>query len=194
MTSQRQILANRRNAGRSTGPRSSTGKGRSSKNSLKHGLSVNLRAIGVEQIELLAHAFEGDQADERTRERARKLARATVDLERVTQYKLSLTERIILVGRLNRSYWPNQLDPIIFTIREMRQIDRALKGGRRPRLRRVNPPLPLPPDEPARLSEAFRRALPELLAIERYERVFLARFTGTLRSMFQTMPYAARQG
>ena len=188
MTSERQLQANRRNAARSSGPRSGAGKGRSSKNALRHGLSVDVRTIRVEEIELLARELAGEQADERTLKDAHNLADAAVDLERVTQYKLSLVERILLVGRLNRSYWPNQLDPIIFTTREMRQIERALKGGRRPRLRRIKPPLPLPHFEPARLSEAFCRAVPELLAVERYERAFLVRFIVALRSMFQRVP------
>lgn len=184
MASERQLQANRRNSARSTGPRSRAGKGRSSKNSLRHGLSIDLR-IRVEEIELLAREFADDHSDERILKDIQKLAQATSDLERVTRYKLSLVERVLLVGRLNRSYWPNQFDPIIFTAREVRQIDRALNGSRMPRLRRIKPPLPLPPNEPARLSEAFRRAIPELLAVERYERAFLARFIVALRSMFR---------
>ena len=40
MTSQRKIAANRRNARRSTGPRTLTGKARSSRNALRHGLTI----------------------------------------------------------------------------------------------------------------------------------------------------------
>jgi hypothetical protein len=38
------------------------------------------------------------------------------------------------------------------------------------------------------LAEAFRRTLPVLELIDRYEREASARFTGALRHMFQTMP------
>ena len=40
MTSDRQVAANRKNAERSTGPRSAAGKARSSRNPMKHGLSA----------------------------------------------------------------------------------------------------------------------------------------------------------
>ncbi|MBR1152808.1 hypothetical protein [Bradyrhizobium sp. JYMT SZCCT0428] len=183
MTSARQIEANRCNAARSTGPRSRSGKKRSSTNAFRHGLSVDLPAIRGEEFELVVGLLADYQVDERARKDAQNLARATVELERVTQYKLSLIERVALVGRLNRSYWLNQLDSIIFSTREMRQIDRALKGGRMPRLRRIKPLPSLPPDEPERLSEAFRRAVPELLAVERYERTSVARFIRALHAM-----------
>lgn len=51
MATQSQIEANRRNARRSTGPRSTEGKARSSQNALKHG--IRSRAIISSQIELL---------------------------------------------------------------------------------------------------------------------------------------------
>ena len=69
----------------------------------------------------------------------------------------------------------------------MRKIDRVLKGGKVLRLRRVKPPLPLPHENAARLSEAYRRALPALVTIDRYEKEFFARFVGALRRMLQSM-------
>jgi prepilin signal peptidase PulO-like enzyme (type II secretory pathway) len=63
------------------------------------------------------------------------LAHAAVDLERATQHKLSLIQRILLVGRLNRPYWPNQLDPIIFTTGKCGK--QGVQNGRMPRLRRL---------------------------------------------------------
>lgn len=41
MASEKQLAANRRNAQSSTGPRTRSGKARSSQNALKHGLSAN---------------------------------------------------------------------------------------------------------------------------------------------------------
>lgn len=43
MATEKQIAANRRNATRSTGPRTAAGKQRSSQNSLKHGLTAHTR-------------------------------------------------------------------------------------------------------------------------------------------------------
>jgi hypothetical protein len=55
MTSERKIQANRRNAQRSTGPRSRKGKRRVSKNALRHGLATRIlddpeKLVQVEQL------------------------------------------------------------------------------------------------------------------------------------------------
>ena len=51
MTSQRQLVANRANALRSTGPRSIVGKNRSSQNAVKHGLTANKALLPGENPE-----------------------------------------------------------------------------------------------------------------------------------------------
>jgi hypothetical protein len=51
MTSKRQLEANRSNARRSTGPRTTAGKARSSLNALKHGLCAKAILIGAERPE-----------------------------------------------------------------------------------------------------------------------------------------------
>ncbi len=48
MLSEAQVIANRRNAQKSTGPRSSQGKAIASQNSIKHGLSAHQAVIGSE--------------------------------------------------------------------------------------------------------------------------------------------------
>ena len=63
--SHRKISANRRNAQRSTGPRSFTGKARSKRNARRHGLSMR-SASGPEQnaeIQALAIAMIGPDPD-----------------------------------------------------------------------------------------------------------------------------------
>lgn len=183
MASERQLRANRANASRSTGPRSRGGKQRACKNATRHGLSVDLRGRHGETIELLARELVDDEVGIRRRESARSLAYALLELERVRRTKLSLIERILSVGRLRRSYVLTQIDPIIFTRREMEQIDRAMSRNRMPRLRRVKAPAPLPEDHPTRIAEAFRRGLPELMAIDRYERDASGRFDRALREI-----------
>jgi hypothetical protein len=47
MATEKQIAANRKNAARSTGPRTMSGKKRSSKNALRHGLAASLDGQGA---------------------------------------------------------------------------------------------------------------------------------------------------
>jgi hypothetical protein len=51
MTTEAKIIANRRNAQKSTGPRTPQGKALASQNSLKHGLSARQAVIGLESRE-----------------------------------------------------------------------------------------------------------------------------------------------
>ena len=55
MTTEKQKTANRRNALRSTGPRTAAGKAKSAGNALKHGLSSRAMLLDDEDEELFAH-------------------------------------------------------------------------------------------------------------------------------------------
>jgi len=72
MASHRQIAANRRNARRSTGPRSPAGRKRSSWNSFRHGLTAGLTAAAerIKYIERLTRKIAGASTDIVTLERA----------------------------------------------------------------------------------------------------------------------------
>ncbi|GAC1558059.1 MAG: hypothetical protein NVS2B5_20450 [Beijerinckiaceae bacterium] len=80
----RRVRANRENARRSTGPKTSAGKKRSSQNALKHGLARPLSASPQLAIRVaeLAEALAGPQASDGRREVAYDLAEARVDVER----------------------------------------------------------------------------------------------------------------
>lgn len=85
MTSLKQRAANRRNAQRSTGPKSDFGRGRSAVNALKHGLTSPIEATfwgsKVSELELLLLS-EGHNVAE-----ARELARRLVEFERNVDYQ-----------------------------------------------------------------------------------------------------------
>src|SRR5947209_6671559 len=51
MSSERQIAANRRNARRSTGPRTISGKSRSRRNAIRHGLSAETVITSLEDVD-----------------------------------------------------------------------------------------------------------------------------------------------
>jgi len=84
VTSARQRDANRRNARSSTGPRTSAGKARAAQNARRHGLSVPARydPSRWDEIEALARAIVGADADPERLELARRIAEAQIDIIR----------------------------------------------------------------------------------------------------------------
>ena len=84
-TSERKITANRANARASTGPKTTQGRARSARNALRHALSLPVysdRAL-CEEVEALARAIAGPDANAEIRELARRVAEAQIDLRRV---------------------------------------------------------------------------------------------------------------
>lgn len=85
MASEAQIRANRENAKRSTGPRSAAGRLRSSRNAMKHGLSLPLAADSeaLAQARRLAEFLASDCPDQEQNMMALELAKAQKQLLRV---------------------------------------------------------------------------------------------------------------
>jgi hypothetical protein len=90
MASERQIEANRRNARKSTGPRSKAGRRRAARNALKYGLSIaNNDAI---EINKLAIKISGPTQDFEILEVSWIIAAAEIELRRVRRVRVSLFE------------------------------------------------------------------------------------------------------
>jgi hypothetical protein len=161
MASERQIAANRRNARKSTGPRSGAGRKRASRNAYRHGLtlSISSTAAFAKQLDKLVHKMVGDTEDEIVLERARAVAQAELELVRVRQAKVAVIERASAFGELD----PPQLTPGEFN----RLLNAALRGGD---FEFIDASATMPSQEPERSAEAVRRALPELRKLDRYER------------------------
>ena len=85
MTTCARIRANRQNSTRSTGPRTKSGKARSSQNAKKHSLTLPLHLIpSLEpEIEALARLIVPHDAGPACYEAARSVAEAQIDLRRV---------------------------------------------------------------------------------------------------------------
>jgi len=176
MASERQIAANRRNARKSTGPRSRAGKRRASGNAYRHGLasSRSLDAETARQRDQLARQIAGDSQSEVILELAHSAAEAELDLARV---------RLSKVGLINRVYVDGTIDPDADQDAMMKAMGKHLEAWRRhvkPLLRGVAvPPFPvkdfvlpaktMPTLPSERTDEAVRRALPELVKLNRYQ-------------------------
>jgi hypothetical protein len=167
MASERQIAANRRNARKSTGPRSGAGRKRASRNAYRHGLTLNITSTAAfaKQLNKLARKIAGDTKDAITLERARAVAHAELDLARVRRAKVALIERASAFG---------ELDPPRLTVTQVIRLLNAFERGR-PIPQPIDALATMPSQELDRSAEAVRRALPDLRKLERYERRSAAR-------------------
>ena len=95
MTSPAKIAANRRNAQRSTGPRSAAGKARARRNAFRHGLSTpaSIDHVAMDRIEDLVFALTRDFSRKPEFDLATLVAEAQVEIERVRQAKVSIVNR-----------------------------------------------------------------------------------------------------
>jgi hypothetical protein len=189
MPSERQIAGNRRNARRSTGPKSQTGKRRSSANALCHGLSCGIvgdrAAAGVDA---LARRLVGDHADEQILELAHRVVRAHLDLLRVREIKRNLTERVYRVGALDPLPRFRSRSAELTCIRYIlsHPLDRSLRWPDP-----VDPLGPMPTEHAARAAEATRRLLPELGKLDRYERRAFSAKQNALRKLADSLKFAS---
>ena len=86
------VRANRRNARRSTGPRTSEGKSRVAKNAVQHGLAIPVTTDPAlaDASERLARIIAGHDVDPAPLGRARRVAEAQIDLLRVRRVRVAL--------------------------------------------------------------------------------------------------------
>jgi hypothetical protein len=178
MASERQIAANRRNARKSTGPRSGAGKKRASRNAHRHGLTLSITSAAAyaKQLDKLARQIAGDTEDPILLERARAIAQSELDLARVRRAKVALIERASAFGELE-SPRPSR----VTASQLLRVLKAIVRNPGAPTGDGVTFPEPIgsvatmPSQEPYRSAEAVRRVLPELRKLNRYERRAAAR-------------------
>jgi hypothetical protein len=96
MPSDRQIAANRKNAKKSTGPRSDAGREASRRNARRHGLAIAIETDPAfyDDIEKLAKALSQSRGMQNVDEHAREAARAELDLLRIRKIRTWLFETL----------------------------------------------------------------------------------------------------
>jgi hypothetical protein len=184
MASQKQIEANRRNARKSTGPRSDPGKKRASWNAYRHGLSKPmLGAAFASGVEVLARRLAGGAADPMTLALACDAAEAMLELARVRRVKVALIERAQCFGRLDAAkIFKSPKDEAAWIMQHY--FGATLWKGRPKFAVETLPAMPV--QEPQRTPEAVRRVLPHLLRLYRYESRAAARRDRAIRGLAQS--------
>jgi hypothetical protein len=132
MTSERKQRSNRANARLSTGPKTSNGKARASKNARRHGLNLPvLRDPSLaKEVETMACRIAGEGASGELLARARAIAEAQIDLQRVRLYRLRRMQEA-LAGRPRGSGEPWDEDDLPVGLSEIAVLERKLKRIRR---------------------------------------------------------------
>ena len=165
-------------AERATGPRTVAGKRCASRNARRHNLSTPVRADpqARTRVDQLADLLAGPGADAWRREQAIAVADAQIDLMRIRAAKLGILERMSQVGSLK---YHESVGYMLTFVQNLGQRGYWDAVGRM-FLDYLNKS-PLPKDVAAREIEVFRRLLPELQKLERYERRALSRRKFALR-------------
>jgi len=174
MASERQIAANRRNAQKSTGPRSQSGKKRSGRNAHRHGLAVPMSRVGLEaQVKDLVRQFAVGADDAKILALAEIAAHAQLDLARVRKAHTALIERALMTDALGDA------EDVRSDLEELHQLvnqsgrPEEMRGKRFLQPELIGPLIPLPKgeaDDEERFAKAIRHILSELTKISRYEK------------------------
>jgi hypothetical protein len=93
---------------------------------------------------------------------ARDAAEAELELERIRKVKVALVERVLVFGALGPTV---RFGPVTKALRHLKLViaGKAMLGEP------IDPLATLPSEEPERSAEAMRRAVPDLIRLDRYE-------------------------
>jgi hypothetical protein len=197
--SDRRIEANRRNATRSTGPKTAQGKARASRNARKHGLSIAVGSEASGELLTLARMMCGEQRDSLLNEQAIIIAECQLLLGRIRRARASILDEVQTPLKPPKETRPHEeivtllsfpsrrnllkaakvagaVTRVLSDITEIAQISgskstlNAHPGLRWLRGQRIEALDPYQAE-----LDALQRALPKLRAIDRYERRALSR-------------------
>ena len=173
MASERQIAANRRNAKKSSGPRSAPGKKRASNNAYRHGLfSRRARAAVAEEMEAFAHKIADRTSGAIALEHARIVAEAENELALIRDVKRALIDRTDIFGDFKA--------PRVFPTDPSK--DPWLMSAAQERRSQLLTP---EQQEEAERSLAIKRVLSELTKLSLYEKRAAGRRDRTIRKLMK---------
>jgi hypothetical protein len=176
LTSDRKIKANRANARASTGPRTAQGRVRAARNALRHALSLPVCANPAlsEEVETLAREIAGPDASQDTKELARRVAEAQIDLRRVRFARY----RFLCHALSNPHYESRAAARMKFKV--IRRLLRAKVPDMS--MEALEKFVTSTPQGPRKLATILSQEARQLLAMDRYERRALSRRKFAIRA------------
>jgi hypothetical protein len=170
------IRSNSANARASTGPKSSHGRIRSARNAFRHGLSLPVYSdrMLAGEVEALAREIAGVGANAETRELARRVAEAQIDLRRVRDARHQLLSKA-----LSNPYYDDRAK-----VREKAAVIMHLLRPNAPDVppAAVSKYLTTVPEGPHKLALIVSQEVNRLSAMDRYERRALSRRKFAIRA------------
>ena len=196
MTSEKQREANRRNAQRSTGPRSASGKKRSRQNALRHGLSARLGGDPTHdrRAEALAEILAGPEGSPSELNYARIAADATLQITRIRVLRATMmdpaarTREVFSPSFPKRVRWRRRYRKsaasfnLIADLAEQDPGDGSTFGDRCMKLAPLKR-FPTWPSGPEASVQIFSRFINQIVKLDRYEAQQLSRRKTAFRAL-----------
>ena len=138
MVSSKKLAANRLNARASTGPRTRAGKATSSKNAVRHGLTLPLEVDGIltAEVEELARSIVDANAPLALQQHARSFALAQFDVVRIRRQRDRLWEKYQVAYDKFKPVWNVEDKRVAILVRQIRKLRPILRYERRATARR----------------------------------------------------------
>lgn len=124
----------------------------------------------------MARKLAGKSKSEIVLRYARDAAEAALELERIRKFKIAFVDRVLTLGCVEP---PIPYGSLTKSIRHLELVIVGKASLEEP----VDPLASMPPKGPLRTAEALRRALPELVKLDRYEARAIGRRNHAIRQL-----------